>query len=109
MMPTWNTSVHTTAFRPPCQGAGYTQSVEDWQEDLRTNSHHQNIRKADEDEDGSVLIHLYRGPQNGDGRHEAGRQGQGHRYRCHTPSAHQKVCGTALTSSGEGVIHPDAC
>ncbi len=22
MMPTWNTSVHTTAFRPPCQGKG---------------------------------------------------------------------------------------
>lgn len=47
-------------------GAGNAQSVEDWHEGLRAYCHHQSIRKADEDEDGSVLIHFYRGPQNGD-------------------------------------------
>lgn len=90
-------------------GAGYSQSVEDRQENLRAHSHHQNISKADEDEDGSVLIHLHRGPQNGDGWHEAGWQGQSHRHRRHTPSTHQKVRGAALTSSAEGIVNPDAC
>lgn len=52
-------------------------------------------------------VDLRWGAQDGDGRHEAGCEGQRHGHGGHPAAAHQEVLGSLLAAAREGVVDAD--
>ena len=61
------------------------------------------VAQPDPPVDGGVVVHFRGSPQERDGGHEAGHQGEGHGDGVHVPSRQQEVLGVGLLSVFDGV------
>lgn len=83
--------------------AGDSQSVEKWNKNLSGDGGHDGVREPKDPELGSEPVSLCRRADDGDARHEAGREGHGHRHGRHLPPTQQELSPAGVPAATEGL------
>lgn len=89
--------------------AGDGQSVEEWNENLSGYGGHDGVGEPKEPKLGPEAVSLRRRADDGDARHEAGREGHGDGHGRHLPPPQQELSPAGVLAVAEGLEEAQPC